>query len=258
MNKHVVANIQNYRMLDGGKVASVVASTAKVETAADYAARIKQDFGGKLEVVPMSVRDITNHAALPAVAFHVRAVTESQPYTEEAAASMRTVITANVFADAEDATWEVVEAAGVKRLVKRTDTDITALLAASASSNYARVAASNYEVAQAVISQGDYALFTNPETASVDFGHVIFGDNGALHIVSRSSGNMIPCGRDAIIASAAYNIEYEQGEERLDETAALDRSDVQRALAYFRQLYASQPAFFSQLEAAIRKRFLVA
>lgn len=262
MSKVVVANVQNFRMLEGDKVATVIASTVNVETASDYAEKIKKTFGGKLEIVPFSVRNVTASANIPAVSFHVRPVVESQPYTEEAVANMRTVVEANVFSDSDDATWEVVEAAGVKRLVKRTDTDVSALLSAAMRKNsgYTRIAASNYETAQAIINDGDFAIFTNPETASADTGIVIYGEDGGLNVLSRSSGNLIACGHDAVIASSAFKVEYEEGEEQVQvhETAALARSDVQRALDYFRKLYASQPQFFSQLESAIRKRFLLA
>ena len=255
MSKIVVANIQNYSMI-GQAVASVVASTTKVETAHDYAAKVESLFGGKLEIVPNSVRNVTASEQLPAVAFHLRAKTENLPI--EAAAQMREVITANVFADADDATWSVVEAQpGVKRLVKQTDTDVSALLAAASRSNLHRIAASNYDAGVGAVYAGEFAIFTNPETASVDTGIVTYGDDGGMVMLSRSTGNLVPVTHDAIVAHSAFEVEAEEG-DKVEETAAFTKRDAAPLVDYYRKLFSSQPAFFAKLEAMIRRRFLLA
>lgn len=250
MTKLTVANIQSFSML-GNNAACVVAATSKIETAADYAAKIRDRFGGKLEVVPHTVRDVTRIEQAKAVAFHVRAVTESRPI--EAAAQMRTVVEANVFADDEDATWQVVEASGVKRLVKRTDTDVSALLQAAAKQNIHRIAASNYDAGLGTVYEGEYALFTNPETASVDGGIVTYGEDGGLRVVSRSTGKQLEIAREAIVAHSAFGSEKEDGEE----TAAFNKRDAQPLIDYYRNLFSEQPAFFAQLESMIKKRFVL-
>ena len=258
MNKIVVANVQSYSMI-GNSIASVIVSTHKVETAMDYANKIKDHFKGKLEVVPNTVRNATRQDTIKAVAFHVRAVTPSQPI--EAAAQMRTVIEANVFADAEDATWEVVEAAGVKRLVKRSDTDVSALLAAASKMNINKIAASFYSADLGQISDGEFVLFTNPETASQDSGILVYAADGGTQVIARSTGKLLSIAREAIVAHSAFAVDLEEGDEG-KETAALgavsfDRSSIDSILSYYRTLYSTQPAFFAQLEAMVRKTFLM-
>lgn len=260
MNKIVVANIQSFSMI-GGNVAQVVASTSKVETAADYANKIRARFDNRLEVVPNTVRDCTLRETAKAVTFHVRPVAESVPYTEQAVAQMREVVTANVFADAEDATWKVVESAGQKRLVKVTDTDIAALLQAAANQNMHRVAASNFDAGIGDVQDGEYALFVNPETASVDGGVITYGEDGGMRALARSSGKLINITREAIVAHSAFDIEGETEEETAamhNEIAEFTKRDAQPMIAYFRKLFSSQPGFFAQLEAAIRRKFLLA
>jgi len=260
MNKIVVANIQSFSMVGTG-VAQVVAATSKVETAADYANKIRERFDGRLEVVPNTVRDCSTKETAKAVSMHVRAVSDSKPYTEEAVAQMREVVTANVFADEEDATWKVVESAGQKRLVKVTDTDIAALLNAAAKQNMFRIAASNYDAGLGDINDGDYALFVNPETASVDGGIIAYDNLGGMKVLARSSGNLIDITRDAVVASSAFDIEGETPEETAamqTELAEFTKRDAQPMVAYFRKLFSSQPGFFAQLEAAIRRKFLLA
>jgi uncharacterized protein with HEPN domain len=253
-NKIVVANIQTFEMI-GGNVASVVAETSKVETAQDYANKIRDKFEGKIEVVPGTVRNVTQIEQARAVAFHVRPVTESRPY--EDASQMREVIEANVFADDEDATWKVVEAQpGVRRLVKQSDTDISALLAAAARQSVGRIAANFFDAGIGTVDQGEFALFTNPETATADSGVVSYDDNGQLNILSVKTGKLVPCSHSAVVAHSHFVAEGESDEAK--ETAALDKRDAQGMIAYFRKLYASQPAFFAQLEQMMRKRALIA
>jgi uncharacterized protein with HEPN domain len=254
MSKVVVANIQTYEMI-GGNAACVVAETSKVETAADYNAKIKSKFGGKLEIVPGTVRNVTQIESAKAVAFHVRAVTESRPY--EDVAQMREVIEANVFADEDDATWKVVEAQpGVRRLVKQSDTDISGLLAAAARQSVGRIAANYFNASVGDIGQGEFALFTNPETASVDSGVVSYNDKGQMQILSVKSGKLVECAHAAVIDHAPFTAEGDSDDAK--ETAALDKRDAQNLIAYFRKLYASQPSFFAQLEQMLRKRALIA
>lgn len=259
MTKNVVANIANYAML-GPQVAAVVAETLSVETASDYAAKIRDRFDGRLEIVPNSVRKVTNagrEIARPMVSFHVRPVAESKPYTEEAVAQMRTVVEANVFADDEDATWQVVEASGVKRLVKKSDTDVAALLAAAARMNIGRIAASAASIAPGVIHEGEYAIFTNPETAQVDGGIVTYNTNGEMQILSRSTGALVTASHEAIVAHSAFDFDKEDG-DNVETAADFGKRDAKPVVDYFRVLFASQPGFFAQLEAMIRKRFVLA
>lgn len=257
MTKLVVANIQEFSMV-GENVAKVVASTTKVETAADYANKIRDRFDGKLEIVPNSVRNITRRETARAVSFHVRPVVESKPYTEENVAQMVTVVEANVFADEDDATWQVVESAGVKRLVKRTETDIAALLQAAARMNVHRVAASTFNADIGQVNEGNYAIFTNPETASVDSGVVFYADNGDMQILSRLSGELVTASHEAVIAHSPFDADMEDGEKLEEVAAEFTKSDAKPLVDYFRKLYASQPGFFAQLESMIRKRFLLA
>jgi hypothetical protein len=254
MTKLTTANIQSFSMI-GAVVASVVASTARVETANDYAARVKQDFDGKLEVVPHSVRDVSNNKrGLPAVAFHVRPVVESRPI--EAAEQMRSVVEANVFADDEDATWKVVEAAGIKRLVKQSETDVAALLAAASNRNITRVAASFFDAGVGVVQEGEFAIFTNPETATVDSGIITYDENGNMKAIARGSADYVELSHDAIIAHSPFDAELEEGEQV--EQASFAKRDAKPLLDYWKKLFSSQPAFFAQLEQMVRKRFLLA
>lgn len=257
MTKLVVANINHYSMI-GPQIAAVVAQTTKVETAADYAAKIRDRFDGRLEVVPNSVRKIglaNGRETAKLVAFHVRPITESRPM--EDAGQMRTVVEANVFADDDDATWQVVEASGVKRLVKRTDTDVGALLAAAARMNVHRIAANNVDGGIGVVNAGEFAIFTNPETAQVDSGVVFYNDNGEMQVLSRSSGQLITASHEAIVAHSAFEAEAEDGEQ-VETAAEFTKRDAKPMVDYFKRLYASQPGFFAQLESMIRKRFLLA
>ncbi len=256
MSKHTVANIASYSMIGSG-VAQVVAQTMKVETAGDYASKILDRFDGRLEVVPNSVRNISRGETAKAVAFHVRAVNESMPYTEEAVAQMRTVVEANVFADAEDATWQVVEASGVKRLVKKSDTDVSALLAAAARLNIGRIAASQFDGGVGAVNAGEFAIFTNPETAQVDSGVVFYADNGDLQVLSRATGALVTASHEAIVAHSEFAMEAEEG-DNVETAAEFTKRDAKPLVDYFRKLYASQPGFFAQLEGMIRKRFVLA
>lgn len=252
--KLVVANIQSHEMI-GPQTASVVASTIKIEKAADYADKVRNLFDNKLEIVPGTVRNVSKMETAKAVAFHVRPVTESRPYDD--ADKMRTVVEANVFADEDDATWQVVEAQGVKRLVKRTDTDISALLSAASKQSTSRIAASYFDANVGTVNQGEFAIFTNPETASVDSGIVTYSDKGEMQILSVKSGALIPCSHQAVVAHSAFDFELEENDSR-EEVAGLDRKSTQSLVAYFRKLFASQPAFFTKLEAMMRQRAMLA
>lgn len=101
----------------------------------------------------------------------------------------------------------------------------------------------------------------NPETASVDGGIISYGEDGGMKVLARSTGKLLDISREAIVAHSAFDIEGETEEETAamhTEIAEFTKRDAQPMISYFRKLFSSQPGFFAQLEAAIRKKFLLA
>jgi hypothetical protein len=262
-NIPTVANVRTFEVARDNTVANVLAITGgRVETAAAYDQKVRDVTGGKLELVPGSLRKVKTEvaSALPAVAFHVRAVRESLPYEE--AANMRTVVEANVFEDTSDSIWQVVEANGVKRLLKKTDTDIGALLAKVAATNVTFVAASTY-AANALdhFQNGNFIAYANAN-GELDHGVAVRGDDGAIHVVSVSTNEMVAIDDAQVVAHAPFTAVAEEGDTSAEvaslnvvTAAPLDSGQRVRVKDYYRVLYEKRGEFWAILSTQIDNMF---
>lgn len=268
----VVANIRHFEV--AGKVAQVLALTTKVETAAAYDSKLRAMTGGKLELIPGSLQNVTNGNHTPAVRFFVRPVTESREY--EAASAMREVVTANVFKDEDDAIWSVVEAGGVKRLVKQTVTDIAALLADAARTNHNLIAASNYNTnGLEGFRNGNFVVFANAETGDLDAGVAVRGDDGVLSVAAMDADAILAIDDATVVANSQFaaatdeddaadiiemasSIASLQSELAADGYQPLDSGNKSAVLAFYQKLYGQSPTFWTAMRAMITNTFKLA
>lgn len=254
----VVANIRQFSV--AGKVAQLLVMTDRIETAAAYDQKIRTITNGKLEIIPGTVRNVTGKNHFKAIACHVRPVTESLPY-EEAASTMRTVVEANVFADNEDNVWGVVEANGVKRLVKRTEVDIDAILQAATNVSHSRVSAHTYEYAGARnLRNGNFVVFANDD-GELDSGVAVYSDDGSLHVAAIDAGRDVVIDPISIVANAPFSVEAEEGEDV--EIAAvtakpIEATGLKTVMDYYAGLYKEHPEFWASLRDQINRLFSIA
>lgn len=261
ISKTTVCNIRQFETSRDGKVANVLAMVGnRIETASAYDQKLRALTGGKVELVPGSLRCVGREvaSAQPAVAFHARAVREVRPYTE--AASMRTVVEANVFQDHDSAIWSVVEANGVKSLVKQSDTDISALLQAVANTNIQMVAASTYNAdTMEGFRNGNFVLFASTDSGEIDGGVAARGDDGQLHVVSLTSNDVVTIDDAQVVANSAFSVVSEEGDNETEVAtirqvvvaSPLDAQARSRMVDFYSTLYSKHPDFWAKLKSQI-------
>lgn len=242
----------------GGGMYDVVAQLSRIPNRQTARQAVEYLMQGRFSVIAGTLTEFDEGFVRASVVPHL----ESKPHTEENVKEL-SMVTANVFMDADDNTWVVQDG----RLVRRADEDYAALAESLKARHIPRgspILATAHSITASVLHSpvGSYVYYLSPAGAP-DFGILVtqasasadtqgVSDLGTrvntsplvARVVSRKERRLLSIPATAILES----VEIAQEMPQVDFDAA-------PILDYYGQLFGRDSAFYKDLEAKIQENF---